>query len=137
MISPSSNARVGEEHWNFLPDLNPPGLPKRAKSIISYALKHHLIQILIMISALVLLVIGVLKCDVLFLPISYRKATTVPSMSATNWADWWIRVQSLLGIGTLFVAIFVWYGEIREDWENDLPKRMSVFFFYGEDPVIV
>jgi hypothetical protein len=161
MIAPSSNASVGEEEWNFGPDLNPPGLFKRGISIISYALKHHLIQILIMISALGLLVIGVLKWDVLFLPVPYQNAinmiaeiiqnmvsvmfspnhfqnaTTVSYVSASNWADWWIRIQSLLGIGTLFVAIFVWYGEIREDWENDLPKRMSVFFFYGKDPVIV
>ncbi|MFZ2470993.1 MAG: acylphosphatase [Methanothrix sp.] len=46
-------------------------------------------------------------------------------------------MQSFLGIGTLAVALFVWYGKIREEWKNDLPKRLSVFFFYGGKPVIV
>jgi hypothetical protein len=46
-------------------------------------------------------------------------------------------VQSLLGGGTLLVALFVWYGEISEKWENSLPKRMSVFFLSQSLPVIV
>jgi hypothetical protein len=46
-------------------------------------------------------------------------------------------VQSLLGGGTLLVAIFLWYGKIREEWENRLPKRMSVFFLYQGLPAII
>ncbi|HSD56837.1 MAG TPA: hypothetical protein VLB04_01545 [Methanotrichaceae archaeon] len=36
-----------------------------------------------------------------------------------------------------FVALLVWYAETRDDWENNLPKWMSVFFFYRGRPVII
>lgn len=60
-------------------------------------------------------------------------STTSPS----TWVGWLINIQALLGAGTLLVALFVWYGEIHEDWENALPKRMSVFFLHNGLPVIV
>jgi hypothetical protein len=78
---------------------------------------------------------GVLAWDVLRPPIPYPSPGV--AVAPTNWADWVSRLQSLLGVGTLLVALFVWYGEIRDDWENDLPRRMSVFFFHAERPVIV
>lgn len=51
--------------------------------------------------------------------------------------EWLLNAQTILGMGTLFVALFVWIGEIEEDWENDLPKRLSVFFFWEANPLIV
>lgn len=111
-----------------------------------------------MIFALAFLIIGVIKWDVLHPPMhsqnaigmateiiqnirsvlfSPTNATAMSSVSPPHWAEWWIRMQSFLGIGTLAVALFVWYGKIREEWKNDLPKRLSVFFFYGGKPVIV
>lgn len=154
-------AQPSEPQWGPGRDLDPPGWLRCRYSILRHALQYHRIQIAIMVLALVLLIELVLKWDVLRLPmnfqnstslvievlrdiigvlsspIQYQNATTLSSASPSNLADWWIRVQSLLGIGTLLVAIFVWYGEIREDWEKRLPKRMSVFFLHKGWPVIV
>jgi hypothetical protein len=119
------------------PNLKSPSLLERGKSIFLYAYKNHSTQIIIMTTALLLLVIGIFKWDVLFPPINFQNTTSMPSASPSNWADWWMRIQSFLGVGTLFVALFVWYSGIREDWENSLPKRMSVFFFHLGRPVII
>ena len=147
-----------DQEWETGPNLDPPGWLHCKKSIFCYACKHHSVEIIIVIFALALLIIGVLKWDVLSPPthsqnpismateiiqnirsvlFSPANTTTMSSVSASNWADWWIRIQSFLGVGTLLVALFVWYGKICEDWKNDLPKRLSVFFFYGSKPVIV
>lgn len=143
------------------PDLKPPGRFQRWFSIIRHVRKFHGIQIFIMIFSLVLLIDLVLRWDVLCPPIKSHNSTysildiiqdtgrvllspmffqdgaTQSSAIAPNLVDWWIRVQSLLGVGTLIVALFVWYGEIHEDWENRLPKRMSVFFLHKGWPAIV
>lgn len=58
-------------------------------------------------------------------------------MSPSNWAGWLSNLQSFFAVGTFFVALFVWYDETRDDWQNELPKRMSVFFFHAGKPVIV
>jgi hypothetical protein len=131
------NAPETSLHRDLGPDLKPLGKLQRSKSIWTHILKHHRSQIVIIIVALPMLLIGVYAWDELRTPIQFQNAITVPTASPSTWADWWIRIQSFLGIPTLLVALFVWYGEIREDWENDLPKRMSVFFFYGDKPAIV
>jgi hypothetical protein len=135
--------------WEPGPDLKQPGRLKRRFSILHYALQSRLIQIAVMVIALVLLIDLVLKWDVLRPPIHQdifrilfsqiisQNAATLPTESPSNWVDWWIRVQSILGFGTLLVATFVWHGEICEDWENALPKRMSVFFLHEGRPVII
>jgi len=70
-------------------------------------------------------------------PMFFQNEATVSSVSPSTWVGWWISVQSLLGGGTLLVALFVWYRDIREEWENSLPKRMSVFFLRQGQPIIV
>jgi acylphosphatase len=147
-----------DSEWETGPNLDPPGWLHWKKSIFWYACKHHRAEIVVMVSAMVLLIIGVLKWDVLSPPMHSHNAigmateiiqnirsvlfsptnsTVISSVSPPHWAEWWFRMQSFLGVGTLLVALFVWYGKIREDWRNDLPKRLSVFFFYGSKPVIV
>jgi len=54
-----------------------------------------------------------------------------------DWPDWAQRLQVFFGLFTLLVAFFVWYGEMREDWEENLPKLLSVYFFHGNVPVFV
>ena len=130
-------AQHTSRQWDLGPDLKSPPLLKRGESIFWHIYKNHLTEIVLMETALLLLVIGILKWDVLFMPTHLQNTTIVPSASASNWADWWMRIQSFLGVGTLFVALFVWYRGIRGDWENHLPKRMSVFFFYLGRPVII
>jgi hypothetical protein len=43
---------------------------------------------------------------------------------------WWEWVEPVTGMTTLVVAIFVWINELTQDWENSLPKRLTVNFFY-------
>jgi len=105
--------------------------------IIIYTFKNYLTQIIIMTSVLLFLCVGISKWDVLLLPTHFQNMAAMPSVTPSNWADWWMRVQSFLGVGTLLVALFVWYSRIRDDWENHLPKRMSVFFFHLGQPVII
>lgn len=133
----ASQAQSTSKQRDFGPDLKSLSLWKRVKSIFFYAFKNYRTQIVIMSLALLLLVIGVLKWDMLSPPIHFQDTTMVPSASPSNWIDWWMRVQSLIGVGTLLVALFVWYSRIRDDWENHLPKRMSVFFFHLGRPVII
>ena len=130
-------AQHPSRQWDLGPDLKSPPLLKRGKSIFIYAYKNNSTQIIIMTTALLLLVIGIFRWDVLSPPINFQNTTIVLSASPSNWADWWMRIQSFLGVGTLFVALFVWYSGIREDWDDHLFKRMSVFFFHLGRPVII
>jgi hypothetical protein len=45
---------------------------------------------------------------------------------------WWNWLEPLTGTTTLAVAIAVWLGELKQDWENALPKRLTVSFFYRD-----
>lgn len=111
---------------------------KSVEHVLKYAWRHHRFQIIIMGGVMTVLFIGVLIWNELYMPVHFlNSSSTVHSASPSSWIDWLIRVQSFLGVGTLLVALSVWWGEIREDWQNDLPKRLSVFFFYGSHPVIV
>lgn len=40
------------------------------------------------------------------------------------------------GVATLLVALVVWFGEAKEDWLNELPKKLTVTFKYGEKDVM-
>ena len=152
----------GQSSWEPGPNLKSPGWMRCKLSILGYALKHHRIQIFIMALALGLIIDLVLRWDelrppmqiqismpmasgiiddILYVlrdsPMFFQDGTIASPKSPSTWVDWWVYVQSLLGGGTLLVALFVWYGEIREDWENALPKRMSVFFLHQGLPVII
>ena len=133
----TSSLSQASSHWDLGPELKPPGELQSLKSIKAYIFQHHRNQIFIMVLALIMLLVGIYCWDELRLPIQIHNATTVPSESPASWADWLIRLQSFLNIPILLVALFVWYSEIREDWGNDLPKLMSVFFFYEDNPTIV
>ncbi|MBN1323318.1 MAG: hypothetical protein JW986_04865 [Methanotrichaceae archaeon] len=61
----------------------------------------------------------------------------LPVAAPTSWADYIGRWQTYLAVGTLLVAGFVWYGEIRDEWVNTRPKRMSVFFFMDDKPHVI
>lgn len=46
----------------------------------------------------------------------------------------WGWLEPLTGIATLLVAIGVWWGEVKQDMENALPKRLNVrFLFEGKE----
>lgn len=56
------------------------------------------------------------------------------SLSQTmNFGDMWQRwMEPFLAFATIFIAGFIWYNEKKQDWENNLPKKLKVFFFLGE-----
>jgi hypothetical protein len=103
---------------------------RRIYLVFNYALRHQRLPIGIMVSFTLMVILGVLFWGELQLP-------TSSSHTPQSIVEWLLNAQTILGIGTLLVAIFVWIGEIEEDWENDLPKRLSVFFFWMGKPLIV
>ncbi|AVP98219.1 hypothetical protein C7S18_13910 [Ahniella affigens] len=45
-----------------------------------------------------------------------------------TWNDAWSPV---IGVATLIVAIFVWISELKEDWRESLPWKLSVRFVHA------
>ena len=103
---------------------------RKIRLILRYVLKHRKLPIIIMGIFIGLVVLGVLFWSELRLP-------STSSRTPEGIVEWLLNAQTILGIGTLLVALFVWIGEIEKNWENDLPKRLSVFFFWEAKPLIV
>lgn len=58
-----------------------------------------------------------------------------------RFVDWvstlWVPVEPYVSLLTLGIALFVWYEQTREEWEEDhLPKKLTVEFFYDGKPVM-
>lgn len=45
--------------------------------------------------------------------------------------------EAIAGFGTLVFAIFIWYNAVRREWEDKLPKRMTVQFQYQGRNVMI
>jgi len=118
------------------PDLKPLGWREKWE-ILKHILKHHSIKIIIVISTIVVLIHLLNAWNQLYPSILFKNSSMPALVSPTSWTDWLNNLQSYIAIGTFFVALFVWYGRIRDDWQNELPKLMSVFFFHKGKPVIV
>lgn len=41
---------------------------------------------------------------------------------------WNSDLDQIVSLATLMIALFVWYGEITENWKNNLPKRLTARF---------
>ncbi len=84
---------------------------------------------------------GMLAIAALICLVPAWKPILLADSPPSNLTDWLSRMQDLAGFLTLAVAVIVWHGETREDWENALPNRMSVFFFgpafEGKEPLPV
>ena len=53
------------------------------------------------------------------------------SQGNKNGLNWWSKwVDPILGVGTFLAAIGVWINNLSTDWEDDLPKRLSILFMY-------
>jgi len=46
-------------------------------------------------------------------------------------------LESIAGVGTLFFAIFLWFNSIRREWEDKLPKRITVQYQWQGRNVMV
>ena len=52
-------------------------------------------------------------------------------------ADTFEQASTVFSAATLLVAVFIWFGEAREDWEETLPKRLKVVFLLHGSPVLI
>ena len=57
--------------------------------------------------------------------------------SANPQLGWWQWMEAICGVATLAVALIVWWGELTENWEHELPKRLRVVFLFEGKPVMV
>lgn len=46
-------------------------------------------------------------------------------------------VTAAFTFATFVVAVLVWWGEVKEDWEEGLPKRLTVVFLFKSLPAMV
>lgn len=60
-----------------------------------------------------------------------------PLAESSDWVDWLEKIQTLFGLATLLVAVFVWYGELREDWTEQLPRLLTFAYFHDGLPALV
>ena len=67
-------------------------------------------------------------CCIVWLPLL---SNTVPNKG------WWDWAEPIAGISTLVTALGVWIGELRQDWENNLPKRLTVHFQFENQDILV
>ena len=113
-----------------LPDLHTLHRGQRLASIWRHALRAQPLQLTGAVFG-ILVVAGA----VLFVP-GFRppsEAVAAPS----DWLDWYEKTQTLLGLATLLVAGFVWFGELREDWTEQLPRLLTFAYFHDNLPAIV
>ncbi|MDD4352799.1 MAG: hypothetical protein PHU71_07555 [Candidatus Gracilibacteria bacterium] len=102
----------------------------RNKLILKYAWQHQRLQICAAIGFFIFVIIGSIFLSELHLP-------TTTSETPKGLIGWLINAQSIISIGTLLVALLVWWGETQEDWIDSLSKKLSVFFFFEDCPLIV
>lgn len=42
----------------------------------------------------------------------------------------------LAGLGTLLLAVFLWFNSIFREWESQLPKRLTVLYLFNGKPIM-
>lgn len=48
--------------------------------------------------------------------------------------SWWSKSwDAVIGITTFVIAVLVWLTEAKQEWENKLPKRLTVRFLYRKN----
>lgn len=52
------------------------------------------------------------------------------------WPDAWEMFETMLKIGALPFALYVWFNESQRKWEDGLPKRLYVVFYLKGQPVL-
>ncbi|MDD2756103.1 MAG: hypothetical protein PHS80_11310 [Methanothrix sp.] len=119
-----------DKQWPLGPTFPALQSRQRNKLILKYAWQHQRLQIYVAIVFITLVITGTIFWSELHFPAT---ASDTPK----GFIGWLINAQSILSFGTLLVALFVWWGETQEDWVNNLSKKLSVFFFFEDRPLIV
>ena len=86
-------------------------------SIIWYAIKRRWITLLL--ASFVVLLWG---CDVA----THGNLLTGIFTESSFVRGWNVNYNAYAGIATILVALAVWVGELREDWLNDLQKKINM-----------
>lgn len=94
---------------------------KKVFAKVYFLRKERLPQLLFIVVVLPLLV--------------YLIASNNDSISEFEW--WTFFLDPLLGIMTLAVALFVWWSEMNQEWEDKLPKLLTVEFRHEGKAVMV
>lgn len=49
---------------------------------------------------------------------------------ATQWESW---LEAFVTSLILFMAVFIWYNEKKQDWENSLSKKLNITYMLGQE----
>ncbi len=85
-------------------------------TFIPYILSKHSWQIILVLAIFPIIVILGMKYQDLH--------------QSVSWFD------PLAGLGTLLLAVFLWFNSIYREWENQLPKRLTVLYIFNGKPVM-
>lgn len=113
-----------------LPELRPLSRGRRLARIGLHAFRAQPLQI---VGAL----LGFLLVVAAFLFVPGLRLPTTLFAESSDLVDWLEKVQTVFGFATLVVAVFVWYGELREDWTEELPKLLTFAYFHDGLPALV
>lgn len=119
------------------PALAPLTQPRHWRLLASYAWRTRRVDIVVGGVAFLALVLGVLFAGSLRPPWWARSRPDPVEVMPLDLPTWLSNLQAILGGFTLLVAVFVWFAELRDDWEEELPCRMSVYFFHEGRPAII
>lgn len=61
----------------------------------------------------------------------------IASIIRSEWHGNIAWLESITGVGTLIFAVFLWLNGIRREWEENLPKRITVQYQYQGRNVMV
>ena len=84
-------------------------------TVLPFIIKQNFLQIL-SVSFIFLILLAYVSC--------------VVANPGGDYAWWTHLLDPVIGLGTFMVAVLVWYNEKKQDWENKLPKKLTVFFKY-------
>lgn len=98
----------------------------RTKALFAFGWASRRVHVLIVVVAVTVAVVLALGFS--------DKSLSDPT---TQREAWWLLFDRVATITTLAVAIAVWFGEIREDWERQLPRRLFAYFLYQDQPMAI
>lgn len=88
-----------------------------------------------LLAAFVVLILALRFSESLLLQNAPPVDAAVARNEVRTWV--WTLIDRVVTFSTLAVAIAVWLGEVREEWERRLPRRLFAYFLYRERPVAV
>lgn len=60
----------------------------------------------------------------------------LPAPWAKILSEIWVWLDPFLTISAVFLALFIWYNEKKQDWEDHLPKKLNALFRLGNGDIV-